>query len=289
MVALKFIRVFFFGLLTLACMLPFEKANAQSAYTKGTYSVRPGAEFDVYTPTTSPFGNARPVLIFIHGGGWTTGTRADLDLWCQYYASLGFVTITTDYRLAPQHPWPAQYEDVRDLVYLIRQFAPYLKADPNRVAAIGFSAGAHLAGLLGNVEFKNGTLSSKVNRVVTIAAPWDLVDPVANPGKYPDPVATLGTIYALFGQTQPSVSQLTIASPYHHISGASAKTLMFHGVNDTLVPSFQSTASCNKLNSKGVNCNLVLMPNTGHGLPTDISVIVNPLNQFLFNWVSSPN
>lgn len=264
-------------------------AGAQQGYVKETYAVRPGAEFDVYKPTTSPFGNARPVLIFIHGGGWTTGTRTDLDLWCQYYASLGFVTITTDYRLAPQNPWPAQYEDVRDLVYMVRQFAPYLQADPNRVAAIGFSAGAHLAGLLGNVEFKNGTLSSKVNRVVTIAAPWDLVDPVANPSKYPDPVATLGTIYALFGQTQPSVSQLTIASPYHHITGASAKSLMFHGTNDTLVPSFQSTTSCNKLNSKGVTCNLVLMPNTGHGLPADINVILNPLNQFLLNWMSSPN
>lgn len=283
----KFFRSVVFPLLSLSLM--FGAACAQSSYTKETYAVRPGAEFDVYKPTTSPFGNARPVLIFIHGGGWTTGTRTDLDLWCQYYASLGFVTITTDYRLAPQNPWPAQYEDVRDLVYMVRQFAPYLQADPNRVAAIGFSAGAHLAGMLGNVEFKNGTLSSKVNRVVTIAAPWDLVDPVANPSKYPDPVATLGTIYALFGQTQPSVSQLTIASPYHHITGASAKSLMFHGTNDTLVPSFQSTTSCNKLNSKGVTCNLVLMPNTGHGLPADINVILNPLNQFLLNWMSSPN
>lgn len=273
-----------------------------------THTVRPGVTFDAYLPDPDPQypnryskNGLRPVILLIHGGGWGEGSRTELSQLAQYYAGWGFVTVTTDYRLAPANPWPAQYYDVRDVVYTIKYNATNLSADPNRIAAIGLSAGGQLAALLGVTDMKDSSgVSSRVNRVVTIAAPWDLTDPFLNPSRYPD-TGTYGAIYNLFGQnpnipalpssspaiTNAQVAQATPASPFYYIDKNSVSTLVFHGDSDRLISVTQGQNACLKINLAGVNCSFVLMANTGHALPSDLNVILNQLNPFLNSWASS--
>lgn len=94
-----------------------------------------------------PGGDApRPALIYIHGACWVAGSLDSHDEVSRYLAVNGNATvIAIDYRLAPEHPYPAAHEDVFDTIQWIRDQADELGIDPSRLAIAGESAGAHLA------------------------------------------------------------------------------------------------------------------------------------------------
>lgn len=113
---------------------------------------------DVFVPeTTSP---ARPVLIFVHGGGFIGGNKRDpnaipfydnIMLWA---AKNGFVGINIDYRLAPASTWPAVAEDLGLAVQWVAQNIAGRGGDPARVFLMGHSAGAaHVASYVSHPEF----------------------------------------------------------------------------------------------------------------------------------------
>ncbi|MEV4622671.1 alpha/beta hydrolase [Asanoa sp. NPDC049573] len=87
-----------------------------------------------------------PVLLFIHGGSFVTGGLHSEDNRCIHYAREAQVAvIAVDYRLAPEHPFPAAIEDCQDALEWIVEHAPALGCDPSRVALGGLSAGGCLA------------------------------------------------------------------------------------------------------------------------------------------------
>jgi len=94
-------------------------------------------------PTESPI---LPVVVFIHGGGWTVG---DLDTYDgqarMHAASTGAVVVSIDYRLAPEHPFPAAVDDVWAAFHWVATHAAEIGADADRVAVAGDSAGGNLA------------------------------------------------------------------------------------------------------------------------------------------------
>jgi len=89
-----------------------------------------------------------PVLVHIHGGGWYSGNKSEAVFkeTKPYLACLraGISVVSIQYRLAPKYAYPAQVEDTVRAVQYIRQQAQEWKIDPARIAATGFSAGAHL-------------------------------------------------------------------------------------------------------------------------------------------------
>src|SRR5712691_3000594 len=101
---------------------------------------------------TAPF----PALVCIHGGGWRIGNRQQLDQSIETFAGRGYVAVTVSYRLAPQAKFPAQIEDCKATVRWLRANAKDLKINPERIGALGFSAGAHLACLLGTTDERDG-------------------------------------------------------------------------------------------------------------------------------------
>ncbi len=103
---------------------------------------------DILRPK-NPSSDAMPVLVFIHGGAFVRGNKSDgiiFDNVLNYFVSRGVLGINATYRLAPEHPWPAGADDIRDVVRWIRENASEHGGDPNRIFLMGHSAGAaHVA------------------------------------------------------------------------------------------------------------------------------------------------
>ncbi|HET7535264.1 MAG TPA: alpha/beta hydrolase, partial [Candidatus Didemnitutus sp.] len=99
-----------------------------------------------------------PVAILVHGGGWSSGDKAgsdkpgngaDITPWFAPLTTAKFTWFSINYRTAPEHRWPACFEDVQTAIRWVKAHAKEFKGDPNRIAILGHSAGGHLACLAG--------------------------------------------------------------------------------------------------------------------------------------------
>ena len=92
-----------------------------------------------------------PTLIYLHGGGWVMGSIATHDPFCRLLSeAAGVAILSVDYRLAPEHPFPAGLEDVFESVAWAQQHFEQWNGDPERLALGGDSAGANLAAVAAN-------------------------------------------------------------------------------------------------------------------------------------------
>lgn len=98
-------------------------------------------KLDVYLPTTGDT-KGRPLLLFVHGGGFVRGDRRDRANVGWRFARAGFVTVVPSYRLGPTHSWPAGAQDVAAAWAWAHANAQALGADPARIYLAGESAGA---------------------------------------------------------------------------------------------------------------------------------------------------
>lgn len=187
-----------------------------------------------------------PVILFIHGGGWSAG---DKSVYAGYYANLygwaGFSVVSINYRLAvtadANTHWPAQLQDAQLAVRWLRQYASTLRIDPDRIAAFGDSAGAHLALFLGSLNASVpgdrsdlfGQQKPNVSVVVDMFGPTDLTDPAFLVNFQQPP---------LFGGLSYSQAPALYedASPKRLIGPQTAPTVIVQGMADTIVPPKQS-------------------------------------------------
>lgn len=87
-----------------------------------------------------------PTIVYYHGGGWVTGTLDSIDGLCRRLANRGSaLVVSVDYRLAPEHPFPAAVEDAAAALSWVESTATELGGDPSRLAVAGTSAGGNLA------------------------------------------------------------------------------------------------------------------------------------------------
>ena len=112
---------------------------------------------DIFVPETGAGGRA--VLMFVHGGGMIRGNKhppgsAFYDNIMIFAARHGMVGVNVEYRLAPEHPWPAGNEDLSAAVRFVADHAAEYGADPKRIYLMGHSAGAtHVASYVSHPEF----------------------------------------------------------------------------------------------------------------------------------------
>ena len=106
-----------------------------------------GIKTRIYWPVSDP--SDLPVVVFYHGGGWVIGDLDSHDATARAIAGgVGAVVVAVDYRLAPEHPYPAAVDDAFAALKWVSEHAAELGADPSRLAVAGDSAGGNLAAVV---------------------------------------------------------------------------------------------------------------------------------------------
>jgi acetyl esterase/lipase len=247
---------------------------------------------DVYLPRAPLPAGGRPVLIAIHGGGWR---RLDKSGYGERIAGAfvprGYAVIAPNYRLsAPGEPsWPMNFEDIQAAARWVRANSGMLGIDPNEIAAVGESAGANLAALMGTASVPGGAafatppsagnraVSAAVEAVVAFSAPTDLAALQAI-----SPLAGLAAAQFLGGSPQQVGASYIAASPLDHVSPGDPPMFLVHGRQDSLVPPSQSRAMATALSAAGVRNRLVLVSG-GHDLdfPAHYANLIPKILEFL--------
>ena len=177
----------------------------------------------------------------------------------------GYVFVAINYRLAPRHKFPAQIEDAKCAIRFLRAQAGKYHLDPDRIAAVGGSAGGHLAALLGTTDRSAGfegsggwtNESSRVQAVVDMFGPADLFYGV----QHKETWAILAR--EVFG-SKSSEEILRRASPVNYVSRDDPPFLLLHGERDGLVPLVQSELMEAALRKAGVPVEFVVVKHAGH-------------------------
>jgi len=208
-----------------------------------------------------------PCVVFIHGGGWRMGNKSMHTKQIKAFAEQGFVAASVQYRFVPRYQFPAQVHDVKCAVRYLRAHAEKYGIDPDRVGAIGFSAGAHLAMMLGTMDNGDGLEGdggwsdqpSQVQAVVAYFGPTDF-----RTGEVPARTAPLLTAF-LGGTREEKPEAWTSASPAHYIDSDDPPMLLFQGTKDHLVPYTQAIQMAEAMTKAGVLGRVELLMNRGHG------------------------
>jgi acetyl esterase/lipase len=213
-----------------------------------------------------------PVVMCVHGGAWQIGDRTMQHPNIRLLAKEGYVAVTIQYRLAPKHPWPAQIEDVKCAVRFLRSKAKDWNLDPERIAALGESAGGHLSLLVGLLNGKgdHADQSSKVRAVVNYYGPTDFA--TWRPTALGDMMLKLrlqrdgdGILTDLLGTSNRSAPVIKTSSPLTHVSPDGPPILTFQGTADPLVPDPQARVLHEALKKAGTPNRLELLENASHG------------------------
>jgi acetyl esterase/lipase len=239
-------------------------------------------KLDLATPPAPS--KPRPCVLIFHGGGWVQGDKRQFLPLARYIATKGYVAATVQYRLARPgrnnpSPWPAQIHDAKCAVRYMRANAKRWNIDPTKIAAMGFSAGAHLSMLLGTMDAEDGfegtggyaDQSSKVNAVVGFYGPscMGCLPPAdaATLAKLPLVEKqrvmrgmALGVVLGSEFAKDP-----TQASPLTYVSPGDAPMLLFQGTKDTLVAPDHTRWMMEALTKAKVPGKAVFMLGLGHG------------------------
>ena len=209
-----------------APMFPKDAWTGVSIQRDIAYGSDPLQKLDVFTRDAAK-GKNLPVLLFVHGGGFTRGDKHgdfypdNITLWA---ARNDLVGVNIDYRLAPKDPWPAGAKDLASAIAWTKANIARYGGDPNRIVLFGHSAGAnHVADYAAHPEVR-GSEASSVKGVIMLSPAYSTA-PSGRPNGYYGQDADLGSAA---GQ----VTRLT-ASPYP----------LFYGYAEFDPPPMKATAT----------------------------------------------
>jgi len=128
----------------------------------------------LYWPATVADSTPLPVVMFFHGGGWVVGDLDTYDLSAQQHAvACDAIVVSVDYRLAPEHPYPAAVDDVWAATQWVGANATDFGGDPNRMAVAGDSAGGNLAAVVAQLARDAGAPPISFQLLWYPATTWD--------------------------------------------------------------------------------------------------------------------
>lgn len=218
-------------------------------------------------------GKDRPLIVWIHGGGWKSGSKEQNP--ALFLVREGYAVASINYRLTDRAPWPAQIEDCKAAIRYLRAHASRYRIDPDRIGVWGGSAGGHLAAMLGTTsdtsEFETRSYlseSSSVQAVCDWFGPANLEEDPQEKSITPvvkSPYAGAELVTALLGGSPAErVEMARNASPVTFASADDPPFLIMHGEDDRLVPVAQSKQLARSLKKVGVPVKLKIVPGIGH-------------------------
>jgi acetyl esterase/lipase len=218
-------------------------------------------QLDIYSPK-QPVGKL-PVVVWIHGGSWNSGSRHFCPI--GFMATQNLAIVSMDYRLTGTAIFPAQIYDCKSSVRWLRAHAAQFNLDPDHIGIFGASAGGQLALLLATTpdnaalegdEGGNRQFSSRVQCVGALYPPTDLSRLVTNA----DVAKLIGGPVAL------NPEKARAASPLSYVDKNCAPIFLMHGGADQLVPVEQSQIFYAALLKAGVPAQFEIIPGKGHGI-----------------------
>jgi acetyl esterase/lipase len=245
-----------------------------------------GPSLDAYLPRNGR--TNRPALVLVHGGGWNSGDKAPFAPFAMRAAGdQQWAVFDVDYRLSATDPasWPDELHDIQAAVRFIAANASGFGIDPQRVVAIGESAGANLLALIssegtanpitGEAVGTDPTLAVRIRGVGLWSPPVDLAALYAAPGQPPaacgpdqacDFTWSQGTIAEYF-HCDPTAcpASYTEASPSTWVSASTAPTFVANST-DELVPMTQVQQYVTSLQTASVPTQFTPLPGTLHGI-----------------------
>lgn len=217
---------------------------------------------DLYRPSARPSA-PMPLVIWVHGGGWKTGTKANCP--AAWLATQGYAVASLDFRLLPDHPWPAQIEDPVAALRWLRKESGKYGYDALRSAAMGGSSGGHVVALWGTLTLP---AEDKVKVVVDLYGPTDLLTMPPNllsEKRTRADLAKSNGALLLGGIVMDQPDKAKAVSALHQVSKDDVPFLILHGTADPGVPVDQSERLHAALKAAGVESTLKLLPGAGHG------------------------
>jgi acetyl esterase/lipase len=238
-----------------------------------TYSTLPGFRpmvVDIYMPPKK--GGPKPLIMYIHGGGWVAGhTRhsgalSNFPAVLAKLASEGFVVASLEYRLSGEAAFPAQLQDARAAIRFLKANAGQYGIDPARVGVWGGSAGGHLTALTAlscgdtSLDAAPAAAGSEcVQSAVTWYGVFDFKSMLARGG---------GNVAenALLRCTPANCSDQAVraVSPSSYVDAKDPPFLLIHGETDAVVPVSQSRNVEAKMKVAGMTVESIYIPGVDH-------------------------
>ena len=238
------------------------------------------SKLDVYKQRDS---STRPTLIYIHGGGWTGGTKETSVMSLMPWFEMGWNVVNVEYRLARVSLAPAAVEDCLCALRWIGANASKYGIDPNRLVVTGESAGGHLALTTGMIpesagldrECPGGPLP-KVAAIINWYGITDVGDLLDGPNRRTYAVAWLSSL-----QNRSEIASRV--SPLTYVRAGLPPVLTIHGDADPTVPYTHALRLQEALERAGVQHQLVTIPGGKHGgfSPDERVRIYTAIGEFL--------
>jgi acetyl esterase/lipase len=225
--------------------------------------------FDLYMPADVV---APPLLVWVHGGGWSRGTHNRVSTFA--FVEAGYALASVEYRLSGVAPFPAQIHDIKGAIRFLRAQAGAYGYDTERIGILGVSAGAHLAILAattnGDSELEGaigGNLdqSSDVVAVVSYFGASNLTTILAQSTPFGLNVR-VPALTGLYGGPPDERTDLArLASPVFHVDASDPPLLLLHGDQDPQMPINQSHEIHSAYKDLGLDVHFEVVHGAGHG------------------------
>lgn len=268
------------------------------------YATPPGCRpltLDLYRPgpDVPRAGNGFPLILFIHGGGWTRGdSRASRPMkafpWLLAALSArGYGVASIDYRLTGEAIWPAQAHDVKAAVRFLRRNAPEFGIDPDRFASWGVSCGGHLTAVLcatAGVEELSPTydpLLAGISDAVQAGVSWyggfdmesitDQSEQAGGLSRKNPAMPEWALLGGMIGEVD--IQFARSAGPINYVHPAMPPMLFCVGDKDRLIPHVQTLDMVERMRTAGAHAELEMLAGTGHDFAGDTPGQTRAANQ----------
>ncbi len=228
-----------------------------------SYGTHPQQNMDIFIPRGNR--DTMALVVLVHGGSWVSGDKSHFSQWFNWKKNeKRFAIININYRLDTDmtRPLPMQTDDIHAAIESLRNQFHF---PAKRIALIGASAGGHLVSQYA-YKYDRGAY---VKAVINFVGPVDFNDPEYHvPGGHWEWIFT-GIEHIFNLPYDGNEYRYAEWSPYHHVSGQSAPSILFYAGQDTIVPYTQGVRLHEKLNRFSVDNEYYFYPQSGHLFNSD--------------------